>query len=1311
MEETLKLSIDSSGAEKGAAAFEGAIKRIKDAITSADAAATSLGKIQKTVGPGFTQIAKTLNDLGAIKISSTLGKNVDALAMALRKIDKLDSTKIANIARAINTISIASTGVSARGATQTERMAAAIAKFQLPANHAQIVQFLRQISAAGNALQGVRLPGFNVQQGGGRRGGGGGGSGTGGGNNGNGAGGPNWARQQSSSILRLKGDWRGLENAMNVTYQTGTVLRGLFTSLTLAAFTQKIMDATSAFISFNAQMEAVAGQLPKISSPTEFAAAQYAYVADAANKMGISLQTAMKEFPKLATAMMFSGRSADEAQSVFNAFGSAMRVMGLSADRQQLVMLALTQGFSKGRVSAEELRRQLGEQIPGAFELMQQAIREFTGDEMFNLDKALREGKVSSDAYILLADKMAIIYAGALPKALQSSSAQFTILGNEATKAFQKIGTSGVDAALADSFRRIAQALQSPEMQGAIDKLSQGLIILAEKFGDLAVWAVQNIDGIAKAIKYAFLGSTMIGAVQAVLNLATSFRTLNVAAAIWMPLIGGLAVATGLYLEHIEKVERAQTLYKDAIAESGPQAAAFEKVIRSLVDANDEETSSIYRKIDALVKEREMKMLDAGGAVTREQMKYDSGRAKAFGLGDPKFKGTFFGDMFSLAPKMYNAGRDLAGAKKPLEDAQAAFGVRKDQYETAKSAADSAKIAKELSLVPPELKNYVTSLQELGGLNYKQVAEISAELNALKKSSPADYARLVKGTSTLGKTLNPLVAPETDKTAKQLEREREKRINEAESAIKRSSPIGEMAVKRDDVRNALGSEEGKSLLKKYGLDGAKVMENYNQQLKIESGLLDEVTKATLQQALALANLKVGRETNIIDAKEYAAREAELTDAYERQMGLVSPLEAELRDLEKAKRAIIAATDDEAKKQEALNRLLDETAKKYDVQTSAQKFKEMQDNNDALDKVAKATGGNSTNAKKNSARSFADNVDPTGDIEAQIQMLKRLQDQALLTADEVFDATMKMKSGFYLLQAQGAEGTWIDQFKGRMFEFFDGFRGISQTVGDLFAGTLTQGVSQLGDAFADVLMGAKSLQEALYEIASGALKQIISGLVQWAVKALLIKIIGDDTAKTEKDSVAGIAIKTAANLGSIALVTAAQVASGAAIAAAMAPAAYFASLATGGANAAAASVAVGAFSAAFGAAGVVNKVTSAASSGLISAATGGIVTGPGTGTSDSIPERLSNGEFVVNASATRDNLALLNAINSGEGIAMPTMSGGGGGAVIQNNIEINVSGGNEDSGNQIARQLIPQLEAMTKRVLANEMRPGGMLRAG
>lgn len=55
------------------------------------------------------------------------------------------------------------------------------------------------------------------------------------------------------------------------------------------------------------------------------------------------------------------------------------------------------------------------------------------------------------------------------------------------------------------------------------------------------------------------------------------------------------------------------------------------------------------------------------------------------------------------------------------------------------------------------------------------------------------------------------------------------------------------------------------------------------------------------------------------------------------------------------------------------------------------------------------------------------------------------------------------------------------------------------------------------------------------------------------------------------------------------------------------------------------------------------------------AEGGHVSGPGTATSDSIPAMLSNGEFVVNAKATRKYGNLLHAINSGQ---IPQFAEGG-----------------------------------------------------
>lgn len=58
------------------------------------------------------------------------------------------------------------------------------------------------------------------------------------------------------------------------------------------------------------------------------------------------------------------------------------------------------------------------------------------------------------------------------------------------------------------------------------------------------------------------------------------------------------------------------------------------------------------------------------------------------------------------------------------------------------------------------------------------------------------------------------------------------------------------------------------------------------------------------------------------------------------------------------------------------------------------------------------------------------------------------------------------------------------------------------------------------------------------------------------------------------------------------------------------------------------------------------------------ATGGLVTGPGSGTSDSINAKLSNGEFVVNAAATAKNLPLLAQINGGIGRGGRAFANGG-----------------------------------------------------
>ncbi|WFU76579.1 hypothetical protein [Bradyrhizobium sp. CB2312] len=133
-------------------------------------------------------------------------------------------------------------------------------------------------------------------------------------------------------------------------------------------------------------------------------------------------------------------------------------------------------------------------------------------------------------------------------------------------------------------------------------------------------------------------------------------------------------------------------------------------------------------------------------------------------------------------------------------------------------------------------------------------------------------------------------------------------------------------------------------------------------------------------------------------------------------------------------------------------------------------------------------------------------------------------------------------------------------------------------------------------------------------------------------------------------------------------------------------------------------------------------------GPVAKADGGYISGPGTGTSDSIPARLSNGEFVVRASAVAKHRAVLEAINSdrisrfadgglvGAGSpAAPLVAGQPGARVTMGDIHVHggVSNGtpaqNQELAQHIAEQVTHQVRAIVGQEFRTQMRPGGVLR--
>ena len=84
--------------------------------------------------------------------------------------------------------------------------------------------------------------------------------------------------------------------------------------------------------------------------------------------------------------------------------------------------------------------------------------------------------------------------------------------------------------------------------------------------------------------------------------------------------------------------------------------------------------------------------------------------------------------------------------------------------------------------------------------------------------------------------------------------------------------------------------------------------------------------------------------------------------------------------------------------------------------------------------------------------------------------------------------------------------------------------------------------------------------------------------------------------------------------------------------------------------------------------------------IMQKANGGPVFGAGTGTSDSIPAMLSNGEYVINAKSVRRlGLPLLNALNNGYAIGGVVSSGGGSGAVVEFNNYGDINNGTDYDG--------------------------------
>ena len=234
------------------------------------------------------------------------------------------------------------------------------------------------------------------------------------------------------------------------------------------------------------------------------------------DKMGTSFDANVQSFRKFSAAARIAGTSQQDITRGFINLQKALVTTHASASETSRAFLAIEQMFSKGKVSSEELRRQLGEVLPGAFALFAQSLGVTSGE----LDKLLRQGKVTAESIIPFLDRVGKQFEGGFKSAAQSIFAEIERLKNN-------FGTLGIVAskAFGENFKGGLRAINNAVRAGeGLNKTFETLGSIAGSIGNVFATAFGGLLGLLNKI-LTILGP-VIDAFESLLSIATQIFNL-----------------------------------------------------------------------------------------------------------------------------------------------------------------------------------------------------------------------------------------------------------------------------------------------------------------------------------------------------------------------------------------------------------------------------------------------------------------------------------------------------------------------------------------------------------------------------------------------------------------------------------------------------------------------------------------------------------------------------------------------------------------------------------------------------------------
>jgi tape measure domain-containing protein len=176
---------------------------------------------------------------------------------------------------------------------------------------------------------------------------------------------------------------------INAAFSLKTALAGIVAGAGITVLGKSLLTA-------GVEMDKLRLAYGAITGSSQAAAEEMQFVSETADKLGLSFQTAAGAYKQITAAAQGTKLAGAQTREIFTGIAQASTVLGLSAEETSGALLAISQMISKGKVSAEELRGQLGERLPGAFQIAAQAM----GMSTAALDKMMASGNLTADVFL-----------------------------------------------------------------------------------------------------------------------------------------------------------------------------------------------------------------------------------------------------------------------------------------------------------------------------------------------------------------------------------------------------------------------------------------------------------------------------------------------------------------------------------------------------------------------------------------------------------------------------------------------------------------------------------------------------------------------------------------------------------------------------------------------------------------------------------------------------------------------------------------------------------------------------------------------